>query len=81
MFQAVMHDIFNDIEGTEAIVDDQLIWAEEEKQHDIILGKVLQRAREKFNKEKSQIKCSSISYIGHTLSKEGLKPDPQSQSH
>lgn len=79
VFQAIMHDIFNDIEGTEAIVDDLLIWAEDEEQHDIILGKVLQRARErnlKFNKEKSQIKCSSISYIGHTLSKEGLKPDP-----
>ena len=79
VFQAIMHDIFKDIEGTEVIVDDLLIWAENEEQHDIVLKKVLQRARErnlKFNMEKSQIKCNSINYIGHTLSKDGLKPDP-----
>ena len=56
-----------------------LIWAENEKRHDLIFKEVLERARQqnlKFNKEKSHIKLDRINYIGHVLSKEGLRPDP-----
>lgn len=41
---------------------------------------VLERARLrnlKLNKEKSQIRVTEISYIGHILSKDGVKPDPK----
>ena len=31
----------------------------------------------KLNKSKCQIKKDAITYIGHILSKEGLKPDPK----
>jgi hypothetical protein len=51
-----MSDIFDDIEGVEAVVDDLLIWAENEDQHDAILKKVLEQARQRnlrFNKEKT----------------------------
>ena len=44
------------------------------------MTKALTRARRmnlKLNKEKSQIGLEEISYIGHTLSKESLKPDPK----
>ena len=34
VFQAVMSDIFEDIEGVEVVVDDLLIWRENEAQHD-----------------------------------------------
>ena len=41
---------------------------------------VLERARKrnlKLNKSKCQIKKDPITYIGHILSKDGLKPDPK----
>ena len=80
VFQDVMSEIFSGIEGVEVIVDDLLVWAENKQQHDERLKQVLERAREKnlkLNKEKSQIALDEISYIGHILSKEGLKPDPK----
>ena len=80
IFQSVMTDIFSDIKGVEVIVDDILIWARNEEEHNTILRKVLERARQRnlrLNREKSQIKRNSITYIGHTLSSEGIKPDPK----
>ena len=68
------------IEGVEGIVDDLLIWAETAEEHDKRLEKVLRRARQrnlKLNKEKSQIRCDQISYVGHVIEKDGLKPDPK----
>jgi plasmid maintenance system killer protein len=41
IFQAVMTDLFNDIEGVEVIVDDIPIWARNEEDHNKILRKVL----------------------------------------
>ena len=80
VFQDVMSEIFSGIEGVEVIVDDLLVWAESKQQHDERLKQVLERARQKnlkLNKQKSQIALDEISYIGHILSKEGLKPDPK----
>ena len=80
VFQSVMSEIFKDIDGVEVIVNDLLIWGESEEQHDSRLEKVLQRAEQrnlKLNKDKSQIKCKEISYVGHIIGKDGLKPDPK----
>ena len=80
IFQDVMSEMFEDIEGVEVLVDDLLIWSETEEQHDSRLKQVLDRARHrnlKLNKDKSQIKLPEVSYIGHILSKDGLKPDPK----
>ena len=58
-----MSDIFEDIEGVEVVVDDLLIWGENEAQHDERLRKVLERTRQsnlKLNKGKSQIKLNEI---------------------
>jgi len=66
--------MFEDIEGVEVVVDD-LILGESAQQHD---SQVHNRARErnlKLNKQKCQIRKDKISYIGHTLTKDGLRPD------
>ena len=79
VFQDIMSEMFEDIEGVEVVVDDMLIWGETEE-HDAKLEQVLKHARHRnlrLNKDKSQIKLEKISYIGHILSKDGLKPDPQ----
>ena len=77
VFQDIMSEMFDDVTGVEVVVDDVLIWGETEEQHDAWLEEVLKRARHrnlKLNQDKSQIK---LSYIGHILSKDGLKPEPK----
>lgn len=47
--------------------------------HDRNLEKFLQRCREKgikLNKQKLKLKCTEFPYLGHLVTKEGLKPDP-----
>ena len=78
IFQKVMSEMFEDIPGVEVIVDDILVWGEDEEQHNVRLTKVLERARSrnlKLNKNKCHINQHEISYVGHILSKDGLKPD------
>ena len=80
IFQRIMSEMFEDIEGVEVVVDDLLVWGEDEEQHDSRLLKVLERARArnlKLNKDKCHIKQHEISYVGHILTKDGLKPDPK----
>ena len=80
VFQDIMCEIFKDIEGVEVIVDDLLIWGETQSQHDSRLKQVLECARKcnlRLNKDKSQIRLQEINYVGHILSKDGLKPDPK----
>ena len=83
VFQDVMSELFRGIEGVVVIVHDLLIWGQNQQQHDERLKQVLEKARQKnlkLNKQKSQIASDEMSYIGHTLSKEGLKPDQCKQS-
>ena len=80
VFQKVMSEMFENIEGVEVVVDDILVWGESEEQHDARLIQVLEKARVrnlKLNETKCHIKQQEVSYIGHILTKEGLKPDPK----
>lgn len=76
-FQAT---ISKDIEGVEVIVDDILVWRASEEKHDSRLEQVFEHAQFqnlKLNKDKSQIKLTEISFIGHILSHQGIKsPKP-----
>ena len=78
VYQRTMEEIFQDIQGCEVIVDDLLVWGTTEEEHDQNLIKVLERAREvnlKLNKKKTRIRVKEVTYIGHTLTADGLKPD------
>ena len=69
-----MSEMFQDIEGIEAVVDDLLIWGKSNEQNDRHLMQVLERSRKrnlKLNKSKCQIKKDAITYIGHILNKDG----------
>ena len=66
-----------DIEGCKNISDDIIIYAKTQEEHDQILRKVLQRLRDKnltLNPDKCIFSRDSISFMGHTLTSEGLKP-------
>ena len=79
MFQRIMNETFTDIDGVEVIMDDILIFAPNQEEHDKILEKVLQRCTEKnvrLNKEKCKFNKSEVKYMGHIITSDGLKPDP-----
>ena len=78
VFQQRNCETFGDIQGIHIIADDMIIAASSEKEHDEILQKVIARANEanvKFNKDKIQYKVSSVNYMGHTVTSEGVKAD------
>ena len=75
-----MSELFVDVDGVKVIVDDFLIWRKDDDEHDARLKQVLDRAREvnlKFNAKKCRIRQEEVPYVGHVLSKDGLKPDPE----
>jgi len=78
VYQKLVAKLIQDLDGCESIVDDIIIWGESEKQHDQRLFRVLDRLNEKnlkLNKEKCEFKKTSLTYVGHVLSSEGLKPN------
>lgn len=73
------------LKGVEVIADDFVIVgsgntpAEWEADHDQNVLAFLDRCRErnlKLNKKKAPLRQQKISFIGHILTPEGLKPDP-----
>ena len=80
VLQNHMPELFADVEGVKVIVDDILVWGKDDEEHDARLEQVLRRAREvnlKFNAKKCKIKQEEVPYVGHVLSKDGLKADPE----
>ena len=80
VFQNCMSELFADVDGVKVIVDDLLIWGKDDDEHDARLKQVLDRARKvnlKFNAKKCRIRQEEVPYVGHVLSKDGLKPDPE----
>jgi len=78
VFQKRNNDVFGDIDGVHIIFDDLIIAANSEKQHDLILRQVLERARHKgvkFNRSKVQYKVTQVRYVGHIVSSDGVRPD------
>ena len=70
IFQRVMIEMFEDIPGVEVIVDDLLVWGEDDEQHDTRLAKVLERARSrnlKLNKTKCHIKQPELAMLATPL--------------
>ena len=62
------------------MVDDLLIWGKDDDEHDARVKQVLNSARGvnlKFNAKKCRIRQEEVPYVGHVLSKECLKPDPE----
>ena len=59
-----------------------MIGGKNEKEHDLVLRKILIRARErniKFNREKIQFRVPQVKYIGEVVSGLGFSPVPESR--
>ncbi len=78
-FQRKIDETYEGLNGVMAIVDDILIYGQTKAEHDENLHVMLQRSRErgvKLNPGKSVICATEVSYFGHLLTAEGVKPDP-----
>ena len=79
IFQRIMDQMLEGIEGATAIMDDILIAGSNTEHHDAVLRQVIERATSynlKLNHQKCLIRQPAVPYIGHLLTSEGLKPDP-----
>ena len=77
IWQRAMIDEFGDLEGVEVMVDDFLIWGENDEQHDARLEKYMHRLRKsgmKLNRKKSKFSVRKVEFAGHTISEHGLEP-------
>ncbi|KAK9539543.1 hypothetical protein VZT92_004643 [Zoarces viviparus] len=78
-FQRRVDEAYEGLQGVAAIVDDILLCGRTKEEHDANLRAMLERTRErgiKLNKDKRIICVSEVSYFGHKLTREGIKPDP-----
>ena len=85
-FQRRQDQALEGLPGVLCIADDILVYGEGEDMdtaiadHDRKLVQLLQRCRQcnlKLNKEKLRLRLTEVKFVGHILSNEGLKPDPQ----
>ena len=80
VYQRSVPNMVQDIEGCEAKVDDILIWGKDIAEHDKRFKQVLDRIRGygmKLNRSKCECRKNSISYVGHVLTGQDVKPDPE----
>lgn len=85
IFQRVQHEMIEGLPGIECICDDIIVYGcgesyeEALRDHNIKLEKLLQRFREKnlkLNKSKMKLCRTEVSFFGHLLTSEGVRPDP-----
>lgn len=79
VYQRIMDTMLEGIKGAYAIIDDILIAAKTLEEHDKILKQVIERAFSynlRLNFEKTNLRQSQVTYVGHMLTEHGLKPDP-----
>ena len=79
VFQKKVSQLLEGIPGVINYIDDILIHARTEEEHDRTLEKVLQKCREahvKLKKEKCHVKKNQTKYLGHIITELGMKADP-----
>ena len=84
-FQRRLHENLTGLKGIAVIADDILVYGtgetteEATMDHDNNLRELFSRARAcglRLNLDKMKLRQTSISYMGHMITSEGLKPDP-----
>ncbi|XP_064469299.1 uncharacterized protein K02A2.6-like [Ornithodoros turicata] len=79
VFQKAMNDVLEGLPHVQVVMDDILVWGTDKEDYDQNLQRLLQRCREvnlKLNLKKCQFSRTEVKYLGHILTTEGLKVDP-----
>ncbi len=70
--------MFGDIDGVHIVADDMIVAAATEQEHDVIVAKIMERAKKynvNFNPDKIQFKVNNIHFMGHVRTPQGVKAD------
>ena len=79
VFQKRLHQAIEGLEGCVCVADDVVIHGRDRIDHDRNLRAFLERCQEvniKLNWEKCQLRKSEVKFMGHVISRDGMKPDP-----
>ncbi|KAA3670036.1 uncharacterized protein DEA37_0010048, partial [Paragonimus westermani] len=80
VFHRAMVESLENLEGVEVFIDDITVYGSTRSEHDERLNKVLQRCNEKgihLNKNKCKFAVQEAKFLGHYITTQGLKPDPE----
>ena len=82
IFQRLMRRVLEGVDSSKQFVsvylDDVLIYSKDIEEHLMHLSQVLSRLKEvglKLNPKKCHFTCHSVTYLGHTITPSGLKPN------
>ncbi|KAK3084719.1 hypothetical protein FSP39_017965 [Pinctada imbricata] len=78
VFSKRLQDLMKDLPGVECLVDDILVHGATNHEHDENVTRMLERCREinlKLNRNKIELRVPEVRYVGHVISKDGLKVD------
>lgn len=76
-FQKMMTKILSGLKGVKCYLDDVIIYGPSQEEHDANLKAVMKRIQEaglQLNKEKCLFSQTTLTFLGHRLSPEGLQP-------
>lgn len=79
VYQQTMEQLFGDLPGVELYLDDFFVWSETREEHDMWLKAVFDRCVKvdlKLNATKCKFLQSELPWIGHIISHQQLKLDP-----
>lgn len=82
-FQQQMSLVLEGLPGTVCHIDDVLIWGMSQAEHDERLHNVLARLHKAgltLNLDKCELNRSEVNFLGHVISANGVKPDPEKTS-
>ena len=79
-FQRLMDQVLTGIQGTDAFIylDDIVIYGSSLEEHELKLERLMKRLREaqlKLQPDKCEFLRPEVVYLGHVISKEGVRPD------
>ena len=77
IFQRVMECLLKEIPGVIVYLDDILVTGSSREEHLLNLGKVLEKLKEaglKLKRNKCVFLAESVTYLGHRIDSEGLRP-------
>ena len=83
LFQRRMNSILEGLDGVTCLMDDVLIFGKDKTEHDVRLRKVLERLQTTgvtLNSNKCVFNKREVKFLGHVISKDGVKADPEKTS-
>ena len=78
IFQRTMNELLRGIDGVICYFDDILCHTSTMEEHELLLGRVFKRLKEfglQLNPEKCEYRKSEITFLGHIISKDGVRAD------